>query len=321
MEVGGNAGRISIEAGSVDMKGEGSTISTETHGLASVADGQPSGNAGNIQLTTGSLSLADGASITSASRNTGKGGNAGAIIVNNSDLIMLTGEGSTISTETHGLAGEIDQQVFGNAGDVRLTTGRLGVMDGASVSSASRNPGAAGDAGTITISANGDIALTDGGEATTEAVNAGGGRMYLSSGDMLYLEGSRITTSVQKGAENGGDIDAIARFIILKNGQIIAKAFEGRGGNIRIVADQFITTPDSVVSASSKLGIDGDIFIESPVTDISSFLAILPDQFLDAGQWIVKSCAERAVEDASRFIVKKREGVPTPVDDWLASPF
>ena len=321
VEAGGNAGRITIEAESVDLKGDGSTISTETHGLASVIDGQSYGNAGNIQLTTDSLRVADGAAITSAGLNSGTGGNAGTIIVNNSDVLALTGNGSTISTETKSLASIIDEQAYGNAGNIRLTTGRLNVARGASISSASRNPGAAGDAGTITISALGDIALTEGGEATTEAVNAGGGRMFVTSGDMLYLEDSHITTSVQQGAESGGDIDAVARFIVLKNGQIIARAFEGRGGNIRIAADQFITTPDSIVSASSELGIDGDIFIESPVTDISSFLAVLPDQFLDAGQWIVKSCAERAVEAASRFIVKEREGVPTPVDDWLASPF
>ncbi len=320
VETGGNAGRIGIEAGSVYLTGDGSTISTETQSLVSVIGGQSYGNAGNIQLTTSSLSVAEGASITSASRNTDKGGNAGQINIEAGSM-NLADDGSTISTETQSLASVIDEQAYGNAGNIRLTTGRLDVAREASISSASRNTGAAGDAGTITISADGDIAMTDGGEATTEAVNAGGGRMYITSGNMLYLEDSRITTSVQQGAENGGDIDAVARFIVLKNGQIIAKAFEGRGGNIRITADQFITTPDSVVSASSELGIDGDIFIESPVTDISSFLAVLPDQFLDAGQWIVKSCAERAVEDASRFIVKEREGAPTPVDDWLASPF
>ncbi len=298
----GNAGDIVVEASDIVFeKGAGITAGTEGPG-----------DAGTIAISAAHLLMRNGGHISSSTNSTGAGGSAGSIDVAVSGAASLTDPGTIISTETAGQ---------GPAGDIQVRAGSLSIQKYAAISSASRNPGAAGDAGTITISAAGDIALTEGGEATTEAVNAGGGRMYITSGNMLYLEDSRITTSVQQGAENGGDIDAVARFIVLKNGQIIAKAFEGRGGNIRIAADQFITTPDSVVSASSELGIDGDIFIESPVTDISSFLAVLPDQFLDAGQWIVKSCAEQAVEAASRFIVKEREGTPMPVDDWLASPF
>ncbi len=310
---GGNAGTIVINAStSADLTGDGSVISTETRSRESETDGVQRGRAGDIHLTTARLGLSDGAAITSASRNPEDGGDAGTIRIDASETLSLNGHGTIISTETAGR---------GLAGDIHAEAGALTVEEGAAISSASRNPEEAGNAGTITIGSSGDIRITDGGEVTTEAVNAGGGRMTVSSDGILFLENGRITTSVQKGAENGGDIDATARFIILKNGQIIAKAFEGRGGNIRLGADQLITTPDSVISASSELGIDGDIFIESPVTDISSILAVLPDQFLDAGQWIVKSCAERAVETAGRFIVREREGVPTPVDDWLASPF
>ncbi|HAI70428.1 MAG TPA: hypothetical protein DCM38_13455 [Gammaproteobacteria bacterium] len=37
----------------------------------------------------------------------------------------------------------------------------------------------------------------------------------------------------------------------------------GDGGNIRIVAKQFIKSPESLISYSSKLGLDGEININS----------------------------------------------------------
>ncbi len=297
----GDAGDITLSAGEIHFdRGGGVTAST-----------LGPGDAGTIDITADHLFITDGGRITSSSDHTGAGGAAGAIGVTLSEVLSLEDSGSIISTETAGQ---------GPGGDITVAAGSISIRESAAISSASRNAGAAGDAGTLSLTAKGGITVTEKGAVTTEALNAGGGRMVIDSGGMLRVDDGRITTSVQQGAGNGGDIDAAARFIVLDNGQVIAKAFEGRGGNIRIVADQFIASPDSLVSASSELGIDGDIFIESPVTDISSILAVLPDQFLDAGQWIVKSCAEQAVEDASRFIVKGREGVPAPVDDWLASP-
>ena len=58
----------------------------------------------------------------------------------------------------------------------------------------------------------------------------------------------------------GGNITIDPQFVLLQNSQIIANAFEGTGGNIRIVAQQvFLADPASQVSASSALGINGQV--------------------------------------------------------------
>ncbi|EDN65165.1 hypothetical protein BGP_6515 [Beggiatoa sp. PS] len=51
---------------------------------------------------------------------------------------------------------------------------------------------------------------------------------------MVYLNNSQVSTSVQEGVGNGGDLTINgSQFVIMNNGQIIAQANEGNGGNIR----------------------------------------------------------------------------------------
>ncbi len=296
----GDGGQISVTAGHLSIT-DGASITSGTLGP---------GAAGTIAITAEGIEMESGGVISSESVNIGAGGAGGAIDIA-ADTLFLTDAGTKITTETAGA---------GRAGDARARVGQLVIKDGAAISSASVNPGVAGDAGTVTVEAAGDITIGSGGAITTEAGNAGGGRMAVTAGGRLDIRDGMITTSVQFGAASGGDIDATAGVLLLRNGQIIAKAYEGRGGNIHIISDVFIASLDSVVSASSTLGIDGMIFNDSPITDISSLLAVLPNQYMDAGRWIAKSCAERYLEDASRFILAERKGVPSPVDDWLAAP-
>jgi len=46
--------------------------------------------------------------------------------------------------------------------------------------------------------------------------------------------------------------------------QIIAQAVLGHGGNITIAADEYFPSADSLVSATSSLGISGSIEIVGP---------------------------------------------------------
>ena len=106
----------------------------------------------------------------------------------------------------------------------------------------------------------------------------------------------------------------------LNRGRIKADAYEGRGGNIHIVTDQFISSSDSSVTASSQLGIDGSVEIEAPDEDISKGLTLLPENFMDVSHWLRTPCAARSAENMSRFAAVGRDAVPTPFDDWLAIP-
>ena len=54
-------------------------------------------------------------------------------------------------------------------------------------------------------------------------MSGGGGSITLNVDKMVYLTDSQITTSVQEGVGNGGDLTLDPKFVILENGKIIAK--------------------------------------------------------------------------------------------------
>lgn len=65
--------------------------------------------------------------------------------------------------------------------------------------------------------------------------------------------------------------------------------------------------PDSLVSASSQLGIDGVVEIDSPETDLNAGLVPLPANFFDAAQVLMRPCAERSGADVIRLVVRPYE--------------
>jgi hypothetical protein len=116
---------------------------------------------------------------------------------------------------------------------------------------------------------------------------------------------------VAGGGEDAGNITLDALFVILDGSQIIANAFEGMGGNIRIGADVFLADPASRVEASSALGIQGTVDIQTPVTSLGGTLAPLPQAFVNVAALLPARCAARA------------QGAHTAVWSWaggMASP-
>jgi len=300
----GDAGNITISAGQI-LFGQKGGIDASTLGPA---------KAGVIKIQTNQLRLDQGASISSASESSGAGGDAGSITIGpqvpGNGKILLDNV-SLINTATKG---------EGNAGSINLDAFQIFLDNRSTISSASLSPGNAGDAGTITANAVDSVTLDNNSALTTEAINGGDGRIIVRAQRQVLLNGSKITTSVKRGKDDAGDITIDPKFVILKSSQVIANAFEGRGGNILIVANHFIQSSDSVVDASSELGIDGSVEIDAPDVDISSELAVLPSSVLDATKWARTPCAARTGQNVSRLVYRGRYGIPTAPDDWLASP-
>jgi len=240
-----------------------------------------------------------------------KSGDAGTVTII-ADKVIDMRSNSTLSTETNGQ---------GKAGAIDLTASEIRLDTGASVSSGSKSEFDGGDAGTVSISAGDSVRISGNSTLTTESNDAGGGGITVSAGNMLHLNDSQITTSVHGGAGSGGDITIRdPKFMTLNRSEIKANAYEGTGGNISIVAEQFIQSSDSAVEASSEKGIDGTINIESPETDVSSGLTVMPGTYLDAARWMKTPCAARSGEDVSRFTITGRDAVPTQLDDLRPSP-
>jgi len=145
---------------------------------------------------------------------------------------------------------------------------------------------------------------------TTAAVNAGGGGLTLKADHLVLLTDSQITTRVQKGAGDGGDLTIEGpQFVVMNNGQIIAQAHEGRGGNIHVGSRQLVQSPCSRISASSRLGIDGDVTIESPSVNLDDFLVVLPGKVLEPAK--PNDCDVDDISELSTFDVNMAgDGMP-----------
>lgn len=268
----GGFGYVDITAGAVLISGVGSD--SQPSGI--FTDSRGTGDAGSIWLTASSLTMRDGGQISSSSEGLMAGAGSGGYI----DIIAKWVE------------------LSGIAGDGSPTR----------ISAESRGPGRAGD---ISISGSEAIVLSGGAEIATRADQADGGNITLTARERLQLTDSRITTSVGSGFGNGGNITIDPIFVILNNSVIQANAYGGNGGNITIRTDYLISSFDSLIEASSALGIAGSIAISSPNVDVGTGLMVLPSNYLDASLLLRDACAgSRGAARSSSFVGAGNGGLP-----------
>src|SRR5262249_30029758 len=119
-----------------------------------------------------------------------------------------------------------------------------------------------------------------------------------------------ITTSVKGQTGNGGNIVIDPQFVVLNHSSIIAQAIEGHGGNITINAGVFIPSADSIVSATSQLGISGTVEITGPQVDVNSALVVLSSECRGRTEVLRESCASRGGGPVSSLTDVGRGGLP-----------
>jgi large exoprotein involved in heme utilization and adhesion len=128
--------------------------------------------------------------------------------------------------------------------------------------------------------------------------------------DLLYLVSSGISTSVKGETGNGGNITIDPQLVILNHSSIKAEAIEGHGGNITITAGQFIASSDSIVSATSQLGISGTVEILGPRVDVNSALVVLSSQLRGRTEVLREACAAQGGRPQSSLVEAGRGGLP-----------
>ena len=296
----GNTGRITVDAGEVVLR-NGGQISTSTKGV---------GSAGLIEIHAASVDILGTvvdteAGIFSQTLGTQPSAGSGGTIVLNVEGRLVMGNGSRISVESRNDA---------DAGDISIEA-RDGVMlvDGASITATSTKE-ATGRAGSITIDAGPALEMSNSSIRTKSEgeSNPGGGQITIVAQKLVSLTNSSINTSVQKGNGDGGDIRIDPDLVVLNSSQVLADAFDGDGGRIFIRAGAFVQSADSLVRASSLgpgSGIDGEVIIESPDTDLAAGTSQLPQQYLDTSGLMKTACAARE-GGLSSLVVTQIAGLP-----------
>ena len=314
----GNAGIVAVNTPVLTLNA-GASLETSTGW---------EGNAGQILANVGTLSVNGGSFISSSSgivlrESDGTiigpavgPGNAGGVKLTATDAISVSGAGSIISTSTFG---------NGNGGNVELSAGNMvTIADGGAVRADSGGTLAGsllsgtGLAGNITISSGNQISLTNG-QVSTQALTADGGNITLVAPNVVSFQDSVVSTSVAGGLGQGGNISIDPQFVIVNNSSIIANAFGGPGGNITIVAENFLQSATSVIEASSALSTPGVIEVRSPENNVENNIAQLPAAFVDASALLRGLCTARRTGAPSSFVVAGRGGVPVDADGYLPS--
>ncbi|MEM8718324.1 MAG: filamentous hemagglutinin N-terminal domain-containing protein [Cyanobacteria bacterium P01_G01_bin.39] len=194
----GNAGNINVNAQStVSLDGAGTGFFTN------VRTGETVGNGGEINITTGALTISNQGSLNAASSGQG---NAGKIMVNASESIALEGNNPSATGNTvigTFVSGDMAQ---GDAGDINLTTGSLSLNNGAGLFTANFANGKAGD---LTINAAGNVSFANG--ATVFVTGAAGGSIKLDATNLSITSGSRFFAGIDSDSgfpeAQGGDIE------------------------------------------------------------------------------------------------------------------
>ena len=277
----GNAGNIAVNSqDSITLSGVSPIVKINDitlggfySGFISATTKTAIGQGGNVQITTGTLSIADGAAINSSTRNATESGN---IDINSNAVNLTNGSQLIANTSSLGKAGNITLNVTGNVlisggnpnssslpepfvnadvisnngapsgiftdtdvtssgrgGNITLSAGTINLKDAAQISTRSQGTGAAGD---ITFNVIDRITITD---AKIKATAQSSGGNILGTAKTLRLEGnSDISTNVIAGT--GGNITLTADSIVdLNDSDILAFARDGKGGNVTLNTKAF----------------------------------------------------------------------------------
>jgi large exoprotein involved in heme utilization and adhesion len=208
----GNGGNLTINASQeVQVIGE-SADGKGVSALSVQANGNATGDAGDLAITTGRLLISDGAQVSASTFGSGKGG---ILTVNASQEVQLIGR-SADGQFPSALSAQANDNTTGDAGDLTITTGRLLISDGAQVSASTFG---SGKGGILTVNASQEVQLI--------------GR----SADDRFPSALSVQT---QGTGEAGDLTITTpRLFIFDGAQMSAGTFgAGKGGILTVNASQ-----------------------------------------------------------------------------------
>ena len=321
----GNSGNVTVNASeSIEVIGSSPLFGASQVGTLTLAEG----NAGDTIINTPQLRLLDGGLINSR---TEASGDAGKITINASE-IFISGTapdqfpagvdgGASVGNRSLQQAFFLSQEITGNTGEVTINTNQLTIQNGGQIRV--RHQGT-GNAGKLTINAD-SILLDQGGQINVTTASGLGGNIILNVDSLLLLRhGSSITAEALGGTGDGGNIELNAQQVVAiptENSDIIANSVGGNGGKINITSNGVFglqvreqLTPLSDITASSQLGIDGTININTLSPDPAQGLVELPSNLADASGQIIAGCP---AAQGNRFVVTGRGGIPDNPTEYL----
>lgn len=361
----GSGGNLIVNAtDSVVVQGFANTPQGRVPAALSSDTFRGSGTAGNLTVNTPRLSVLEGGAVSVSSFGDGQGG---TITVNASDRLLVSGADSS------GFRSGLYAQAFdqGSAGNLVVNAGQLEIRDRGTITVASGSAATAvvpvstlenilglslavgpatGAAGNLLINA-GRATLTDSGQILASTDSGQGGNIAIALREPLVMRRNSLISATAGTAQAGGDggnIAIAAPFLItapFENNDIIANAFNGRGGNVTITAQGIywftprsradlirllgttdpsqldprrLPTNDISAISQNNPALDGLVTLNTPDIDPSRGLSTLPVNLVDPSQLITTGCRPKSGE-AGKFVATGRGGLPLSPENHLQS--
>ena len=210
--------------------------------ITNIVASQAVGNAGDVDITTGSMKATNRGFISAGTRGQG---NAGDIEITATEDIILND--SINDRFISNVNSRVEQEGMGDAGDITIDAANLSLTGGGIDVITSGE----GDAGNIEITATEDININSNGfnNGILSVVNQGGvgnaGKINISTSNLSLTGGGAISTAtLDRG--NAGDIEITAtESVFIRAGETLASGIytnalndTGNGGNVDIVTER-----------------------------------------------------------------------------------
>ena len=327
----GDGGDLSISTQNLFVE-EGGSISTSTQGtgdsgdisiavdntislnnstiVSNVQDRDAVGNAGKIEITTGSLSASNGSQINSFTRGRG---NAGDITIQTTNAVTFDGVDN--DNKSSGVFGSVEAGGVGDGGDINITAGSLSLTNGAELNASVREA-----------------------SNTLPGGNGQGGNLTITADDIQLRDNSDITTNISSGESSGGNIFIEANSVVaFDDSDIFAFAADGKGGNIILNTPAFFAenftlnsliaenTPQLKNNDRADVNATGAVsgVVEIPdVSFIQNSLTELPDNSINTNELLANSCVVPVGNKSQgKFIITGDESLPVRPGDNLPSKY
>jgi large exoprotein involved in heme utilization and adhesion len=241
------------------------------------------GNAGNIEITTGSLFLSHGASLNA---NTWGKGNAGQVIIHARD---------TISLDRSFIFSKVEPNAVGYSGGIDITTRMLSLVNQAGLSATTEGKG---NGGQVIIRASDTIFMTDESFVNSRVASKGDGNsggIVISAETLSLTNKASLSTNVDYNAKgNAGDIDISVQSLSLSNKASLNTSLRGVGNGGKVIinaSDAIFLDRGSITSKveENAVGNSGGIYITTGNISLvnQAGLSATTDGKGDAGQVII----------------------------------
>jgi filamentous hemagglutinin family protein len=281
----GSAGNLNIKA-SESIELDGFVLRNDeifSSGLFTQVNEGSSGNAGNLTVEAGKLTVVNGAQISSSTRNASKGGE---LNINATDSILVSGSapnatllsgrsGIFVSAELSYIdaSGEL-VPTTGDSGNLLINTGKLTVEEGGTVTADTFGTGKAGE---LTLNVN-ELVIRNGGLVRTGSLveenavsqeRGAAGILRVNAAESVQVSGSGTIGDTQvnstlftasEGTGNAGKIFVTTKKMDIRDGGDVTASSEGdnTGGEIEFNVDS-LSLDNGKILTTTRSNTGGDI--------------------------------------------------------------